>query len=79
MPYELKRLVTELPKIELHLHIEGAIPLETLLDFAKRDGEDRSLNTVDDLRRKFTYKSFPHFLELWTWMAAAGKKILLNR
>ena len=76
---ELERLVTELPKVELHLHIEGAIPPETLLDFAKRDGKDPSLKTVDDLRKKLIYKSFPHFIELWTWMVAIAEKILLNR
>jgi adenosine deaminase len=69
-----QQFVTEIPKIELHLHIEGAIPLGTMLDLAKRDGKDRSLKSVDDLRRKLTYRDFPHFIELWTWMTTLVKE-----
>jgi adenosine deaminase len=68
------QFVTEIPKIELHLHIEGAIPLETMLDLARRDGGTRSLKTVDDLRRKLTCRDFPHFIELWTWMTTLVKE-----
>jgi adenosine deaminase len=70
----IEQFVTEIPKMELHLHIEGAIPLETMLGLAKRDGKDRSLKTVDDLRRKLRFRDFPHFIELWTWMTTLVKE-----
>jgi adenosine deaminase len=69
-----QQFLTEIPKIELHLHIEGAIPMQTLLDLAKRDGKGRTLKTVNDLRRKLTFRDFPHFIELWTWMTTLVKE-----
>lgn len=62
-----KKLIAELPKIELHIHIEGAIPLETLFHFVQRQGRKTMIKTRDDLRRKLTYKDFEHFIEVWVW------------
>lgn len=63
----LKHVVANIPKVELHLHIEGAIPLETLLKFIRRQDKNSPIQTIDDLREKFTYTDFPHFLETWRW------------
>ena len=32
-----EQFVAEIPKVELHIHLEGAIPLELLLDFIRRE------------------------------------------
>ena len=32
---ELARLITKIPKTDLHLHLDGSIRLETLIDIAK--------------------------------------------
>jgi len=60
-------MVSRMPKVELHLHIEGAIPLDTLLAFIHRQEPASSIRTVDDLERRFTFMDFPHFLDLWRW------------
>ncbi len=57
----------EIPKVELHLHLEGAIPLQTLFEFIKREGNEPSIETVDDLQKKLTYTDFVHFIEVWIW------------
>lgn len=64
----LEQLLLKIPKIELHLHLEGAIPAKTLLDLAMKRGNDRSLRTLDDLHKKLTFREFSHFIELWAWM-----------
>ncbi|UCF79204.1 MAG: adenosine deaminase [Candidatus Eiseniibacteriota bacterium] len=64
----LQRFVSRMPKVELHLHIEGAIPPETLFEMAREKGDDPPLRDLEDLRRKLTYTDFAHFIELWTWM-----------
>lgn len=63
----IRQFIIEMPKVELHLHLEGAIPLETLFNLIQRKGEEPSIKTLDDLRRKFNYTDFSHFLELWVW------------
>jgi len=57
-----------MPKVELHLHLEGAIPLQTLFNFIQREGTEPSLETVDDLRERLAYTDFPHFIDVWKWM-----------
>jgi adenosine deaminase len=55
------------PKVELHLHLEGAIPLDALYELVKKYGADPSVNSIRALERKFKYKDFPHFIETWVW------------
>jgi adenosine deaminase len=57
-----------MPKVELHLHIEGAIPPETMYDMARSSGNGPSVGSIADLRSKLTYTDFANFIELWTWM-----------
>jgi adenosine deaminase len=56
------------PKVELHLHLEGAMPLDTLWDLMERYGGDPSVPTRAALAKHLTYTSFPHFIETWVWM-----------
>lgn len=57
-----------MPKVELHLHLEGAIPLPTLWELITRHGGDDIIRTQADLVDFFTYRDFAHFIEAWTWM-----------
>jgi adenosine deaminase len=57
----------QLPKVELHVHLEGAIPHEVLWELLQKYGGDATVPTRDALARKFVYRDFPHFLETWTW------------
>jgi len=63
----LNKLILEMPKTELHLHLEGAIPLETLYNFIQRQGADPSVSTFEGLERKLRYTDFAHFIDVWTW------------
>ncbi len=56
-----------LPKVELHIHLEGSIPLETLWELIKKYHGDKELGSIDNLRGRFKYKDFHHFLDTWIW------------
>jgi adenosine deaminase len=56
-----------LPKVELHLHLEGAIPLPALWTLVQKYGGEPGLEALDDLRARFVYSDFPHFLTIWSW------------
>jgi adenosine deaminase len=64
---KIEQFIAEIPKVELHLHLEGAIPMETLFNLIQRQGREPSIKTLDDLRRKLVYTDFTHFIEVWTW------------
>ena len=57
-----------MPKAELHVHLEGAIQPETLLELAERHGRMSSLpgNNVEALRQWFRFTNFAHFVEIYT-------------
>lgn len=63
----LEQFIRDMPKVELHLHMEGSIPAETLLEFIRRKGTEPGIRTVEDLKARLTYTDFPHFIEVWTW------------
>ncbi len=56
-----------IPKVELHLHLEGAIPYEAMWELIRKYGGDPSVPTLDSLRDKFEYRSFPQFIDTWVW------------
>lgn len=53
------------PKIELHVHLEGAIRPATLLDIARRNGERLPADTVEGLTELYEFTDFKHFIEVW--------------
>jgi adenosine deaminase len=57
----------KLPKIELHVHLEGAIPHTALFDLVQKYGGDPSVPDVAALRERFTYRDFPQFIAAWSW------------
>ena len=50
----------KLPKVELHLHLEGTIEPETLVALSRR--HDSAPLTLDGARRLYTYENFVGFL-----------------
>lgn len=56
-----------IPKAELHVHMEGAIPVGTLRELiVKYEGKSEA-PSLEELQQKFTYRDFPHFIEIWIW------------
>ena len=57
----------QVPKIELHLHLEGAIPLTALWELLQKHGGDPAVPDMHALEERFAYRDFPHFIEVWVW------------
>ncbi|HEX7475133.1 MAG TPA: adenosine deaminase [Dehalococcoidales bacterium] len=53
--------------MELHLHLEGAIPLDTLWELIRKYGGEPSVPNRQALTSKFQYRDFPHFIQTWIW------------
>lgn len=56
-----------LPKMELHLHLEGAIPLDALWELVIKYGGDPDVPSLAALAERFAYRDFPHFIQTWHW------------
>jgi adenosine deaminase len=59
--------LTSLPKVELHIHLEGAIPLPTLWQLVQQYGGDSEVTSIAELEQRFAYRDFPHFIDTWVW------------
>jgi adenosine deaminase len=58
---------SRVPKVELHLHLEGAIPLPFLWQLIQHHGGDAEVCDFAALEQRFIYRDFHHFLRTWVW------------
>jgi adenosine deaminase len=66
----VKQFITQMPKVELHVHLEGSVQPQTLLKLARRHHLSLPADTVESLRRWYTFRDFAHFLEIYLTIAA---------
>lgn len=57
--------IRAIPKVELHVHLEGAIQPETLLKLAQRHQKTLPADTVAGLRTWYTFTDFAHFVKIY--------------
>jgi adenosine deaminase len=57
--------VDGLPKAELHIHIEGSLEPELMLALARRNGIRLAYDSVDALRRAYSFTRLQDFLDLY--------------
>ena len=53
------------PKIELHVHLEGAVRPATLLEIARRNDYALPAETEEGLAELYDFRDFSHFIEVW--------------
>jgi aminodeoxyfutalosine deaminase len=58
-------LVT-MPKVELHVHLEGTISPATLWELVQRNQADIGIKSLDDAESLFFYTDFTHFIDTFT-------------
>ena len=61
----LREYLQAAPKAELHLHFQGAIRAETLLELARRHRIDLPVDNAAQLREWFRFRDFAHFVEVY--------------
>lgn len=54
-----------MPKVELHVHLEGSIRPETVLKLAERNQVELPARDIDGLHSWFAFTGFPHFVEVY--------------
>jgi adenosine deaminase len=54
-----------MPKVELHVHLEGSIRPETVLKLAQRNNVTLPADTVEGLHGWYKFRDFPHFVDVY--------------
>lgn len=71
LPPQLETFVVQMPKIELHVHLEGTIRPATLLEIAQRNRVELPARDVAGVAQLFKYRSFKEFLTVFMSLARA--------
>ena len=61
----MEAFVAAMPKVELHVHLEGSIQPATLLELARRRRVELPADDEEGLRRWFEFRDFEHFVEIY--------------
>ncbi|HEY0780355.1 MAG TPA: adenosine deaminase [Gemmatirosa sp.] len=68
---DLDRRLREMPKVELHVHLEGAMDADAVWAMAARNGTPLPAATLDAWRAFYAFRDFDHFIEVYTAAARA--------
>lgn len=68
---QLDEFIRRMPKVELHLHLEGSIAPRTLLELAQHNGVEIPARTVAEVERLFCFRDFGDFLGVFMNLARA--------
>lgn len=63
----MENRLERLPKVELHLHLEGAIPLSALWTLIEKYGGTSEISSLSVLSERFQFRDFSHFIDTWVW------------
>lgn len=61
----LELFLRRMPKVELHVHLEGAMRPGVLLELARRNGVELPASDEEGLRRWFRFRDFEHFVQVY--------------
>ncbi len=71
----LAEFIRRLPKAELHLHIEGTLEPELLLELGRRNGIELPCSSAEECRAQYRFNDLQHFLDIYY----EGVQVLVTR
>lgn len=60
-----RTFIERMPKAELHVHLEGSVYPDTLLELGAKHGQRFPFADLDGARDWFQFRDFPHFVEIY--------------
>ncbi|MFV0450250.1 MAG: adenosine deaminase, partial [Vibrio sp.] len=61
----MKPFIQKLPKVELHLHIEGSLEPELMFELAKRNHIDIPFSSPEEVRAAYQFSNLQSFLDIY--------------
>ncbi|MGO4378433.1 adenosine deaminase [Pseudoduganella sp. RAF53_2] len=74
MTTQMRSIVQNMPKAELHIHIEGSLEPELIFALAERNGVQLAYPSVEALRAAYAFTDLQSFLDIYY----AGASVLLQ-
>lgn len=60
-----RKFIERMPKAELHVHLEGSVYPDTLLELGEKHGQRFPFDDLEGARDWFQFRDFPHFIEIY--------------
>jgi len=62
---DLNDFIASMPKVELHLHIEGSLEPEMLFDLGKRNAVALPFASAAEVRQAYNFGNLQDFLDIY--------------
>src|SRR3990172_480080 len=74
MKTSMETFIRDIPKVELHIHIEGSLEPELMFELARRNGIKLPYPSVDAVRKAYEFTDLQSFLDIYY----AGARVLVT-
>lgn len=74
MARTMRTFIYDMPKAELHIHIEGSLEPELMFEIAKRNGRELSFHSLEEARKAYEFTDLQSFLHIYY----AGTRVLIH-
>ncbi|MCX6144926.1 MAG: adenosine deaminase [Ignavibacteriales bacterium] len=71
----IEQYIRQMPKVELHVHLEGSVQPKTLLKLAERHHISLPAVTVEGIREWYTFRDFAHFVEIYMTISSCLRTV----
>jgi len=71
---KINKLIQDLPKAELHLHIEGSLEPELMFALAKRNNLELPYASIEEIKQAYNFSQLQDFLDIYY----AGMSVLIT-
>ena len=61
----MEAFIREMPKVELHIHIEGSLEPELMFELAERNSVPLRFNSVEEVRKAYQFTDLQSFLDIY--------------
>jgi adenosine deaminase len=75
MTKSIESFITQMPKVELHVHLEGSVRPETLIQLASKYNIALPAKNLDELNAWYTFKDFEHFIEVYSTISSCFRHV----
>jgi adenosine deaminase len=70
VPAELNNRLRDMPKVELHVHLEGATDAATVWELAQRNKVSLPAATLEEWKSMYAFRDFDHFIDIYSLATA---------
>jgi adenosine deaminase len=65
VPTSLEKHLKAMPKVEIHIHLEGATDAETIFEMSRRNKIPLPVDSLEEWKAYYEFRDFAHFIEVY--------------